>query len=555
MFSFSASGDICVPMIIYPYMRFPEKIAKSVNPEWGIGRSPNGWMTSETFYEYIANVFHSHLVKNNITFPVILFLDGHKSHLNYALSILCSELQIELFALYPNATRLLQPCDVSVFRPLKEAWRRAVRQWDEEHPEEVLNKVTFAPVLEKALKSSIKPETLVNGFRACGLCPFNPNAIDYSKCLGSNITTKDHGEIPLLASTVIDYETFAKIVGEERISQFKVLNDQIPNAESDDFFALFKIWKHFNKQSENNNEGDINNTYPIITMNVDQSETNANNVIITEQNAIQSAPPKSTKRINIISNVLVHAPIEKKAEMIEVTVNSSAETSETNDAKVTLPNNKENISTNTIVDPILTNATKKKLSESPQQTSSKIRTIDSSLFGKYLTTPESPKRKGKRNIERIPFAITSKKCQAMFQKKIQLKENEEKQKEERKRKRQEKVNAKKETSTLKGKSQIRKKTKENKVCFVCKNNILLEANVIQCDNCKCYFHEQCIPKKHRQFIVDSDEPDEIFLCHVCYKESESDASMESRFSSVLNEDDAEVDELYNNYLDSAKSNI
>ncbi|CAH2017123.1 unnamed protein product [Acanthoscelides obtectus] len=39
IFAFSANEEIGVPMIIYPYVRFPEKIAKSANPEWGIGRS------------------------------------------------------------------------------------------------------------------------------------------------------------------------------------------------------------------------------------------------------------------------------------------------------------------------------------------------------------------------------------------------------------------------------------------------------------------------------------------------------------------------------------
>ncbi|XP_072389327.1 uncharacterized protein [Diabrotica undecimpunctata] len=115
MFTFSADGKICVPMVIYPYQRIPEKVAKGINPKWGVGRSDNGWMTAETFYQYIANVFYPHLIENNIKLPVILFVDGHKSHLSYQLSLLCNELQIEVIALYPNATRILQPCDVSIF--------------------------------------------------------------------------------------------------------------------------------------------------------------------------------------------------------------------------------------------------------------------------------------------------------------------------------------------------------------------------------------------------------------------------------------------------------
>jgi DDE superfamily endonuclease. len=186
MFSFSASGLICPPMIVYPYKRIPEKISQTVkDPDWGIGRSDNGWMTAETFYEYVKNIFHPFLVKNNIQFPVILFLDGHKSHLTYELSRLCNELNIEVLALYPNATRILQPCDVAVFRPIKTGWKKAAREFYEQNPGAVLNKITFAPLLEKVVANDIKRETLCNGFRGCGLFPFNPDAVDYTKCLGN----------------------------------------------------------------------------------------------------------------------------------------------------------------------------------------------------------------------------------------------------------------------------------------------------------------------------------------------------------------------------------
>jgi hypothetical protein len=71
-------------------------------------------VTCEVFYEYIANIFHSFLVSQGVIFPVALFVDGHKSHLKYQLSVLCNKLKTELIALYPNATRILQPADVAV---------------------------------------------------------------------------------------------------------------------------------------------------------------------------------------------------------------------------------------------------------------------------------------------------------------------------------------------------------------------------------------------------------------------------------------------------------
>ena len=58
---------------------------------------------------------------------MVLFVDDHKSHLTYKLSVLYNKLKIEIVALYPNVTRILQPADMAVFRPLKMYWRKAVR--------------------------------------------------------------------------------------------------------------------------------------------------------------------------------------------------------------------------------------------------------------------------------------------------------------------------------------------------------------------------------------------------------------------------------------------
>jgi hypothetical protein len=90
IFSFSANGKKCCPMIVYPYERIPEKIVRAVTAEWGIAGSDRGWMTCEVFHEYIANIFHPFLVSQGVIFPMVLFVDGHNSHLTYQLSVLCN---------------------------------------------------------------------------------------------------------------------------------------------------------------------------------------------------------------------------------------------------------------------------------------------------------------------------------------------------------------------------------------------------------------------------------------------------------------------------------
>lgn len=64
-------------------------------------------MTAEAFYEFMADIFHPWLIKENITLPVIMFVDGHKSHLSMQLSQFCEKNGIVLVALFPNATHLL----------------------------------------------------------------------------------------------------------------------------------------------------------------------------------------------------------------------------------------------------------------------------------------------------------------------------------------------------------------------------------------------------------------------------------------------------------------
>lgn len=215
MFTFAATGDITPPLVIYPYKRLPNDILKSVPKEWGIGLTDNGWMDNKNFYEYIANIFKPYLTKQAIKLPIILFVDGHKTHLSIQTSQLCVESGIILVALYQNATRLLQPADVAAFRPLKSHWAKSVLKYRRENGNKALSKAEFAPVLKDAV-DMLKPEVIQSGFRACGLYPWDPNALDYSKCLGKskkNCSTDDHKSKPskIASEITISFETFKSL--------------------------------------------------------------------------------------------------------------------------------------------------------------------------------------------------------------------------------------------------------------------------------------------------------------------------------------------------------
>jgi hypothetical protein len=195
----NASGQIPPPMIVYSYKRIPKAAVDKVPQNWGIGRSENGWMTGETFFEYIVNIFYPWLLAQKIQFPVILFLDGHKSHLTLTLCEFCSKNNIILVALCPNATHILQPLDVAVFRPLKMEWKKSVHCWRMDHNGQKLSREQFAPILETTLNKMRRfPDVVKNGFRTCGLVPFNVENIrflKYFKISQQNTHTKDIQDI------------------------------------------------------------------------------------------------------------------------------------------------------------------------------------------------------------------------------------------------------------------------------------------------------------------------------------------------------------------------
>ncbi|XP_035903113.1 uncharacterized protein LOC118507920 [Anopheles stephensi] len=180
MISFNACGFAVDPHVIFPGQRLKRDILQGFPSTWGVGHSERGWMDSKNYRLYIEKVFHPCLVKKGVTFPVILFVDGHISHKSIEVADVCQSLGIILIALYPNTTHITQPADIAVFKPLKDAWRGALEQWRFENANQNFTLNYFGEMLQKALQQGVKTNSIKSGFRACGLYPFTPENVDYT---------------------------------------------------------------------------------------------------------------------------------------------------------------------------------------------------------------------------------------------------------------------------------------------------------------------------------------------------------------------------------------
>ncbi|XP_063954148.1 uncharacterized protein LOC129283361 [Lytechinus pictus] len=168
-----ASGSFLPPMIVLPGRHGDGSAYQGAPRGAFFARTKNGWMDSKAFYGFIANLFQPYLVQMKVPLPVLLLVDGLSAHQTLEVAKHCEANRILLYRFPPNATHILQPCDVSVFRSLKASWNRAEEQFRYQNPGDYVTRVTFSRVFAGAWKELLgKPEIASSGFRAAGIYPF-----------------------------------------------------------------------------------------------------------------------------------------------------------------------------------------------------------------------------------------------------------------------------------------------------------------------------------------------------------------------------------------------
>ena len=206
--------------MILPGKRLRQEVVQSFPSEWGLGQSERGWMDSPNFKGFIHKIIHPFVIKQGVKFPIILWpFHGHASHNALEVAELCKSLSIILICLYPNTTHITQPADVAIFKPLKNEWKRAVEAWRLKNQGCALNILHFGPVLCKAIEKGIQKPSIINGFRACGLHPFDANAVDYSKCIAKTAAA--------LKLNILKLMTLAKLFIHQLWSQIAQLDRKI----------------------------------------------------------------------------------------------------------------------------------------------------------------------------------------------------------------------------------------------------------------------------------------------------------------------------------------
>jgi hypothetical protein len=173
-------------------------------------QTDNGWQTTETFWAYLKKVDEEQRARG-VEGPYVMYADGYPAHMNLEIYMWAREQGIIYVILYPNATHILQPLDVAVFKALKSRYVKEVIDYKYQNNLSELNEVDFIKILSRAIRHSITPEIIKNGFRATGIHPLDRNAVRDDRLLGVSVSRSLLASAPssTLASSTLPSSTSA----------------------------------------------------------------------------------------------------------------------------------------------------------------------------------------------------------------------------------------------------------------------------------------------------------------------------------------------------------
>jgi len=107
------------------------------------GVSDSGWMEGSNFHKWFEKMYVPAIASLLSTGPVVLFVDGHHSHLTLQLIQCAKSKGVHLFCLPLHVTHIIQPLDVGVYGPVKQMWKMILKEHKLETLGETVTKEEF----------------------------------------------------------------------------------------------------------------------------------------------------------------------------------------------------------------------------------------------------------------------------------------------------------------------------------------------------------------------------------------------------------------------------
>ena len=172
----SGNGRSLLPMIIWPATTHRSNWTTFPTPGWHYACTESGYTDSKVNFEWLKRVFDPQTKGQADQKPRVLISDGFGTHETLEVLEFCFENNITLCRLPSHTTHKLQPCDVGVFAPLKDAYRDEVERLYRGGVN-TIGKEHFTSVYHSAREKAFTKRNITSAWAACGLFPLNANRV------------------------------------------------------------------------------------------------------------------------------------------------------------------------------------------------------------------------------------------------------------------------------------------------------------------------------------------------------------------------------------------
>ena len=136
-----------------------------------------GWSSEDIIIEWLREFASLRRATANPHKSVVLIVDGSKTHLTRAIIEEAVKLGVHLVALPSHLTDVVQPLDLSVFKPFKAALKKRQREWRAKNRGKSITPSLFVKFVTESWMQCVTPSVIMSGFRRAGIAPFSPENV------------------------------------------------------------------------------------------------------------------------------------------------------------------------------------------------------------------------------------------------------------------------------------------------------------------------------------------------------------------------------------------
>ncbi|VDI05779.1 Hypothetical predicted protein [Mytilus galloprovincialis] len=171
----NAAGHSLPPMLIFSGGYPGGAYHKNGPINAAYATTDSGFMDKETYFQWFEKVFLQHCVKER---PIMLLQDGAISHISPMLIDSALKNDVILLCLPSKTTHILQPLDVAVYKNMKIETAKQVSNAKMLKSDLWVSKKNVSSIFKVIFERSFTMACITQGFKKCGIYPFDPNAID-----------------------------------------------------------------------------------------------------------------------------------------------------------------------------------------------------------------------------------------------------------------------------------------------------------------------------------------------------------------------------------------